>query len=95
MKRISTKLFYSDNREELLNSSTDIMVKIYRGLLGREPNKSDAGRLETRTNPDDVNVNDIYFDNRKVGSLTTSFIPGSKPVASGWNLYLCSNSIKL
>jgi hypothetical protein len=78
MEHILTELFYSDDREMLLKSSTEMMVKISEALLGREPNKSDDGRIETRTNSDDLSINDIYLDNRKVGSLTTNFIAGNK-----------------
>jgi hypothetical protein len=79
MERIVTELFYSDDREMLGKSSTEMMLNIFTALLGRVPNKSDDRRLETRTSGDDASNNDIYLDNIKVGSLTTNFIPGNKP----------------
>jgi|GEM_PF-5037635 hypothetical protein len=75
MEKVSVHLHYDSSREELLEKSTMLVHTIYTGLLGREPNKEDAPRFEQRINPDDNSLNDIYFDNKKVGSLATNFIP--------------------
>lgn len=74
MKKISINLPFGATREELLNSSQKLVHEIYKDLLGREPMKEDAPRFANRINPANNSINDIYFDNKKVGSLATTFI---------------------
>jgi hypothetical protein len=74
MKKVSVQLPFESTREQLLEKSTSLVHEIYKDLLGREPLKEDATRFIHRINPDNSSINDIYFDNRKVGSLATTFI---------------------
>lgn len=74
MRKISVNLPYDITEEQLLNHTQGFVLEVYKQLLGREPVKEDTIRFDNRINTNNYNVNDIYLDNMKVGSLATTFI---------------------
>jgi hypothetical protein len=74
MKEITITIPFASTNERISAAMKEIADEIYRGCLRRKPTKNDASRFQQRTNAGNTSIKDQYFDGRKIGSLTTTYI---------------------
>ncbi len=74
MKNISVKLPFDSSQEQTREAYKKLQREAFRTYLGRTPTAQDEAHFKQTANANNSSVNDLYYHDKKIGSLATTYI---------------------
>jgi hypothetical protein len=74
MKNISVKLPFDSSQEQTREAYKKLQREAFKTYLGRTPTVEDEAHFKQTPNENNSSMTDLYFNNKKIGSITTNYI---------------------